>query len=47
MRINVQRNGILLIFFLIAIILIWSGFWGTTGLVMAAVFTPEYLTETD
>jgi hypothetical protein len=43
-RIDLKRGGILLVFFLAGLMLIWLGLTGRFGLFLGAIFTPEYLT---
>jgi len=43
MQIDLKRGGIILLFFLLGMVLIWLGFTGRLGLVLGAMFTPEYL----
>lgn len=44
MKIDVRRNAIILVFFLAGLVLIWAGLNGRFGLLLGAVFVPEYLT---
>jgi hypothetical protein len=44
MRIDLRKNALILVFFLFGLMLLYAGFHGRFGLVLGAIFTPEYLT---
>lgn len=45
MRINIARNAALLLFFLLGLVLIWCGYTNRLGVVLGALFVPDYLTQ--
>lgn len=47
MQIDLKRNGLLLALFIAGLIIFAVGYKGRFGLLLGAIFTPEYLTVQD
>lgn len=45
MRIDLKRNGIILLLFLFGLVIMWLGITGRMGLMLAAILTPEHLED--